>query len=490
MKKKVDSKRKMFISYLPEEEVEVAITKNGILEEYYVEVISQAKTKGNIYKGKIHNIDASLQAAFVNYGAEKNGFLQVDEVHPEYYQKDIKPLPRQKYPPLHRVLRPGQEILVQVVKEPTGSKGAYLTTYLSLPGRYLVLTPGSEDIGISRKIDDPKERTRLKKIVESMELEDGLGIIVRTVSEGQTKASLVRDLNFLKRLWKDIKHKARTQKAPCLVYEEKDLIFRAVRDYLTQDIEEVWVDHELVAVRLEEYIALMFPRKKNLVRLHISKGGLGLFERFDLDEQIEQIYSREIHLPSGARIVFDYTEALTAIDINSGKISGEKNFKEMAYKANLEAAQIIPLQLRLRDIGGQVVVDFIEMKDKKYIREVEKTLKNGLKQDRARTDFIPISRFGLAQIIRQRLGTSAFASSLEMCPCCQGRGILPSLEWQAQLSLKKIYATLRHSEEKKSQYVFDFPSTLALYLLNNKKRNILKLEDKFKTQIIIEEKKV
>ncbi|MDQ7032302.1 MAG: Rne/Rng family ribonuclease [Desulfonauticus sp.] len=483
-----DKKRKMFISYLPEEEVEVAITENGRLEEYYVEVISQTKTKGNIYKGKIHNIDVSLQAAFVDYGAEKNGFLQVDEVHPEYYQADIKPLPKQKYPPLHRVLRPGQEILVQVVKEPTGSKGAYLTTYLSLPGRFLVLTPGKEDIGISRKIDDTKERERLKKIVQDMDLEEGIGVIVRTVSEGQTKASLLRDLNFLKRLWKEIRHRARVQKAPSLVYEEKDLIFRAVRDYLTQDIEEVWVDHELVAVRLEEYISLLFPRKKNLVRLHMTKGGLGLFERFDLDEQIEKIYSREVELPSGARLVFDYTEALTAIDINSGKISGEKNFKEMAYKANLEAAEMIPLQLKLRDIGGQIVIDFIEMKDKKHIREVERTLKNGLKRDRARTDMLPISRFGLAQIVRQRLGTSAFSASLETCPCCLGRGTLPSLEWQAQVSLKKIYAALRHSEQKENIYTFSFPAPLAFYLLNRKKRNILNLEDKFKTKIIIKEK--
>ncbi|MDK2921317.1 MAG: ribonuclease [Desulfonauticus sp.] len=478
-------KKRMFISYLPEEEVEVAITEKGLLQEYYVEVISQDKTKGNIYKGKIHNIDASLQAAFVNYGAEKNGFLQVDEVHPEYYQKEIQPLPGQKYPPLHRVLKAGQEILVQVVKEPTGSKGAYLTTYLSLPGRYLVLTPGREEIGVSRKIEKAKERERLKKIVESFGLEEGLGIIVRTVSEGQTKASLQHDFNFLKRLWKDIKEKARSKSAPALLYEEKDLVFRAIRDYLTQDVEEVWVDHELVAVQVEEYIGLMFPRKKNLVRLHVPTSGLSLFERFNLDEEIANIYSREIDLPCGARLVFDYTEALTSIDINSGKISGEKNFKEMAYRANLEAAQVIPLQLRLRDIGGQIVVDFIEMKDRRYIREVEKVLRQGLKKDKARTDFIPISRFGLAQIVRQRLGTSAFSSSLEKCTCCQGRGVFPSLEWQAQLSLKKIYTTLR-KEHPKEEINFKFPAQLALYLLNNKKKNILRLEDKFKVKIIIE----
>lgn len=477
--------KKMFISYLPEEEVEVAITQNEVLEEYYVEMISQHKTKGNIYKGKVHNVDASLQAAFINYGAEKNGFLQVDEVHPEYYQSNIKPLAHQKYPPLQRLLKPGQEILVQVVKEPTGSKGAYLTTYLSLPGRYLVLTPGREEIGISRKIEDPKERERLKKIAESFTLGEGLGLIVRTVSEGQTKASLQSDFNFLKRLWKDIKHKARTQKSPSLIYEEKDLVFRAIRDYLTQDVEEVWVDHEVVAVRVEEYISLMFPRKKNLVRLHVATSGLSLFERFNLDEEISKIYSREIELPCGARLVFDYTEALTAIDINSSKISGEKNFKEMAYRANLEAAQIIPTQLRLRDIGGQIVIDFIEMKDKRYLREIEKVLRSGLKKDRARTDMLPISRFGLAQIVRQRLGTSAFSAFLEKCLCCQGRGVFPSLEWQAQMSLKQIYSQLR-KEGSKEEVVFKFPSSLALYLLNHKKKNILRLENKFKVKILIE----
>ncbi len=211
-------KRKMFLSVLPGEQIELVLALDGVIQEYYVEMLGQIKTKGNIYKGKIHNIDQALQAAFINYGTGKNGFLQVDEVHPEYYQAEVKPGKGHKYPPLQKVLKPGQELLVQVVKEPTGNKGAFLTTYLSLPGRYFVLTPGREQLGISRKIEDEKERERLKGIVQELKLDEGLGVIVRTVSEGQNKTSLSRDLQFLKRLWKEVRKKGVAEKTPALIY--------------------------------------------------------------------------------------------------------------------------------------------------------------------------------------------------------------------------------------------------------------------------------
>jgi ribonuclease E len=472
--------RKMLISVLPGEQVEVVITQDGVVVEYYVEMLHQSKTKGNIYKGKIHNIDQALQAAFINYGAEKNGFLQVDEVHPEYYLIDP---PSRGYPPLQKALRPGQEMLVQVVKEPTGNKGAFLTTYLSIPGRYFVLTPGREQLGISRKIEEEKERARLKEIVEEMGLEEGIGVIVRTVSKGQSKAALSRDLQFLKRLWKDIRKRANESPAPVLVYEEKDLAFRAIRDYLTADIVECWVDDEATADQVNEFASLVFPRRKSIVKVH-SDPHQTLFERFRVEEQLATVLSRTVNLPSGGQLVFDHTEALTAIDINSGKIGGEKNFKEMALRTNVEAAREIAHQLMLRDIGGQIVVDFIEMKDPAHVREVEKEMRQALKADRARTDVGRISKFGLMEIVRQRLGTSALSASLDMCPHCMGTGSRRNLEWRAMRALKDIFRALRSGVASEPlEYVTD--PELAVYLLNRKREKLVELEQRCGRRVLV-----
>lgn len=476
-------KRKMFISVLPGEQVEVALAEDGWLQEYYVEMLHQSKTKGNIYRGKIHNIDPALQAAFINYGAKKNGFLQVDEVHSEYYLKPLKPAKGYKYPPLQRVLKSGQELLVQVVKEPTGSKGAFLTTFLSLPGRYLVLTPGREQLGISRKIEDEKERQRLRSIVDEFKLEDGLGLIVRTVSEGQSKTSLSRDMQFLKRLWKEIRKKGMSASAPSLINEEKDLAFRAIRDYLTSDVGEVWVDDEEVADQVRQYVSLVFPRRKAMVKLH-QDPERSLLERFNLEKQIDQVSSREVDLPSGGQLVFDQTEALMAIDINSGKLGAEKNFREMAYKTNIEAAAAIPQQLRLRDVGGQVVIDFIEMRDKKHVREVEKTMRSGLKTDKARTDMNRMSRYGLVQMVRQRLGSSALSITWRNCKCCGGTGRVRNLEWQSLQALKEIYRLLRR---KGGAQTLEYPADaeLAFYLLNRKRGQLHRMEQQFGRNIEI-----
>ena len=472
--------RKMFISVLPGEQVEVVITQDGLVVEYYVEMLHQSKTKGNIYKGKIHNIDQALQAAFIQYGAEKNGFLQVDEVHPEYYLIDP---PTRGYPPLQKALRPGQELLVQVVKEPTGTKGAFLTTYLSIPGRYFVLTPGREQLGISRKIESEKERTRLREIVEEIGLEEGIGVIVRTVSEGQSKAALSRDLQFLKRLWKDIRKRAHELEAPALVYEEKDLAFRAIRDYLTADIAECWVDDAETAEQIHEFVALVFPRRKDMVKV-FTETGQSVLEKFRLEEQLRTVLSRTVSLPSGGQLVFDHTEALTAVDINSGKIGGEKNFKEMALRTNLEAAREIAHQLRLRDIGGQIVVDFIEMKDPAHVREVEKEMRQALKADRARTDVGRISKFGLLEIVRQRLGTSALSASLDLCPHCGGTGTRRNLEWRSQVALKDIYRALRKNHST-DPLIYTADKELSLYILNHKRQKLMEFEARFERSIQI-----
>lgn len=477
-------RQKMFISVLPGEQVEVVLAEEGHVNEYYVEMLHQAKTKGNIYKGYIHNIDNGLQAAFINYGAERNGFLQIDEVHPEYYQSGYKMKKGARYPLMQNVLKAGQEVLVQVVKEPTGKKGAFLTTYLSLPGRSFVYTIGRDQMGVSRKIEDEKERTRLKKVLEQLKPEPGVGLIARTAAIGQSKAALERDFKYLNRLWKDVRGKVGTEKAPSIVYKEMDLAARAVRDYLTSNVTEIWVDDKETYDQVKQFVALAFPRKPGLVKLH-TQHDKSLLERFNLVKQVEEIYSRESSMPSGGRLVFDQTEALTAVDINSGKIGGERNFQKMALKTNVEAAEEIARQLRLRDIGGQVVIDFIEMKDPKHCREVEKTMRAALKNDRARTDVSRISSFGLMELVRQRLGSSAIAVSTEACPCCGGTGIRRNMEWQALQALKDIFRQLLRGNSP-DPLVHEAEEELAIYLLNNKRGILADLEKRFGTKIHID----
>lgn len=476
-------KRKMFISVLPGEEVEVAVTEDGSLQEYYVEMTHQAKTRGNIYKGKIHNIDPSLQAAFINYGAERNGFLQIDEVHPEYYLESPSADRKGKYPPIQRVLKKGQEILIQVVKEPTGSKGAFVTSYLSLPGRYFVLTPGREQKGISRKVEDEDERKRLKEIASGVKLDEGIGVIVRTASIGQSKTALERDINYLKRLWKEVRARGTSVPTPSMIYQEPDLSARAVRDYLTDDVSEVWVDDKETADRVAEMAALVFPRRQGLVKQH-GDHEHSMWDRFSLRKQIEQLHGREVIMPSGGRLVIDHTEALTAVDVNSGKIGGETNFKEMALKTNLEAAVEVANQLRLRDIGGQVVVDFIELKDRKHVADVEKAMKSAMKVDRARHDVGKISRFGLMEIVRQRMGSSAMSVSTETCPCCQGTGTRRNLEWQALHVLRELYRLMRRAGAGET-VTYKLPSELAFYLLNQKRQRLQALEEQYQKFIHI-----
>lgn len=475
-------RQRMFISILPGEQVEVALAEEGVLLEYYLDMLHQKKLKGNIYKGVIHNIDTNLQAAFVSYGAGKNGFLQIDEVHPEYWLTHHEPAKGKKYPPIQKVLKAGQEVLVQVVKEPNGSKGAFLTTWLSLAGRFLVLTPGQEQIGVSRKVDNDEERARLREMMNGIDPGEGLGVIVRTVSAGVTKTILRSDLQYLKRVWKDIRKKATEVAAPALIHEEPGLPERAVRDYLTDDVCEIWVDNEALAESIRDMVSQLFPRKKDLVRLH-SDTRHTLWERFNLRRQLDQIYSREVTLPSGGRLVFDQTEALMAVDINSGKISGKVNFESMAFKTNVEAAETIARQLKLRDIGGQVVIDFIEMRDRKHVLEVEKTLRAAMKNDRARHDVGRMSSFGLLELVRQRMGSSALAISMEPCPHCNGTGQRRNREWQALQALRELRSLLRSCQEDRLR--FETTAEVGMYLLNHKRDTLRDMENSFGKSIEI-----
>ncbi len=483
-KKTVTMPRKMLISILPGDQVEVVLTEHGQVCEYYVEMTHQIKLRGNIYKGIISNIDTNLQAAFVNYGNSRNGFLQIDEIHPEYYLQPHDPSKGYKYPPIQKVLKIGQEVLVQVVKEPNGNKGAFLTTWISLAGRFLVLTPGQEQIGISRKVEDSEERNRLRELIRKLEPGKGLGAIIRTASEGTNKTTLQKDLNFLKRLWKDIRKRATTEKAPSLIYQEPGLARRSVRDYLSDDVVEVWVDDESTSASIREMAALLYPRKSDLVHLYTGQGKT-LWEYFNILPQLQQIHAREVTLPSGGRLVFDQTEALMAIDINSGKIGGKKNFEAMAYKTNMEAALAIARQLRLRDIGGQIVIDFIEMRDPEHCREVEKEIRTAMKTDRARHDIGKMSSFGLLQIVRQRIGSSAISISMEPCPYCNGTGQRRTMEWQAIQAQRELHRGLRSAATSGTSFLYTVDPELGLYLLNNKREQISALEQEFHTRIEI-----
>ncbi|MDR2604552.1 MAG: Rne/Rng family ribonuclease [Desulfovibrio sp.] len=477
--------RKMFVSVLPGEQVEVVITEDGQVQEYYVEMLHQAKTKGNIYKGVVHNIDPNLQAAFVGYGAGRNGFLQIDEIHPEYYVSPHDGSRGRKYPLIQKILKPGQEVLVQVVKEPAGSKGAFLTTYLSIPGRFLVLTPGREQVGVSRKVEDDGERARLRELLEGLTPGPGLGVIVRTVSMGAGKTNLQRDLQFLKRTWKEVRARGTSETAPCMIYQEMDLTARAVRDYLNESIDEVRIDDEETAAAVTEVAEALFPRRKNLVRVY-KDPGMSLFERFNIQRQLDQIHSREVTLPSGGRLVIDATEALTAIDINSGRSGGKNNFEDLAYRTNMEAAAMIPLQLRLRDIGGQIVADFIEMRDRSHWREVEKTLRNGMKADRARYDVGKVSAFGLLEMVRQRLGSSAISVSTEPCPFCNGAGVRRNMEWRCQHALRDIRNLMRNAQSKNAGTAeYHAEPELALHLLNHKRKLLTDLEQTYGVSLTV-----
>jgi ribonuclease E len=319
--------------------------------------------------------------------------------------------------------------------------------------------------------------------MEDLKLDPGIGVILRTVSSDQNKTNLSRDLQFLKRLWNEVRKKGVSEKGPALIYAEKNLAFRAVRDYLTQDVSEIWVDHAETAKQIKEFASLAFPRRKRLVKQHQDQEK-SLFERFNISPQLEKIYSRKVTLPSGGELVFDNSEALMAIDINSGKMGGETNFKELALRTNQEAAKEIAQQLKLRDVGGQIVIDFIEMKDRNHCREVEKTMRAALKEDKARTDVGRISKFGLLEMIRQRMGSSALSSTQENCPHCQGAGFRRTLEWQALLALKEIYRLL-NKKDCSSPLEYHTSPEIAFYLLNQKRKRIQALEAEYDREISI-----
>jgi len=470
--------RKMFVNAADPEIFRVAIVEEGHIEELALESASREPTKANIYKGIVVNIEPSLQASFVNYGGERHGFLPLSEVHPDYYQE--KPQNRAQTK-IQRVLRKGQELIVQVYKEESATKGAYLSTYISLPGRRLVLLPQQTHLGVSRKIEKEEERQRLKELAQKLGLPPEMGLIVRTAGETAKTLELGKDMKYLLKLWETINQNATGQPAPCLLHRDLDLITRTVRDYFSPDITTILVDNVEVFQTLRTFILEMSPRHVHTLKLY--KDNLPIFTRFQLEDQIDRIYSERVPLKSGGTIVINPTEALVSIDVNSGRCTSQKEIEDTALKTNLEAADEVARQLRLRDLGGLVVIDFIDMKDRKHQKEVEQALKHSLKKDKARVTVGTLSKFGLLELSRQRLRPTAEVSAYTICPACQGRGRIKRVDTLSLSLLRQISTQVAQGQIQEVRA--SVPLQVSNFLLNKKRKDILNLEEHYHLKIVV-----
>ncbi len=482
----------MLINVTHSEESRVAIISDKVLDAFEIESLSREHLKGNIYKGTVHRIHPALEAAFVDIGAERDAFLPLDEIcfrnlaHPPAnghngqngHATDEGGAERKKRR-IRDLLRPGEEILVQIAKEQFANKPPTLTTFYSLPGRYLVLLPGSDDTGISRRIEGD-ERVRLRQLINDLQPPEGFGLIVRTAAGvDEDTGELSRDMSYLLRVWDNVQNAAKSRRAPALLYREHDIVLRTIRDFFTPDIDEIHIDNEEVFQRARDFLRDVMPGKEHVLRLY--QGEQPIFSAFDVESQIESIFKRRLQLRSGASIVIDGTEALTAIDVNSGGSVRGHNPEETAFRTNLEAANEITRQMRLRDIGGLIVIDFIDMREASHIHEVERAVRDSMHQDKARHEVGRISRFGLMEISRQRLRPAAMATTYAACPMCEGHGAIRTTESAALVTLRKIHNRVAIGDVGTLRVAL--PSAVALYLLNQKRDELARLEQRYNTRI-------
>ncbi|MDQ7784466.1 MAG: Rne/Rng family ribonuclease [Desulfomonilaceae bacterium] len=476
--------KKMLINASHPEECRVAVVADGTLEELDVQIRTREATLGNIYKGVISRIEPSLQAVFVDYGAPRNGFLSINDVHPSYFPESFEQGRRR--PRIQDVFKKDHHVIVQVNKEERGTKGASLTTNISLAGRYLVLMPGTDLCGVSRKIEDDEERKKLKEILKQITPPENMGFIVRTAGMGRNKTELSRDLNYLLKLWRAIEKNVGQQDAPALLHREQDVVIRSIREHFSQDISEILVDEKEAYKELRSFFHQVMPKYENLVKLSQEKRPL--FNKYQLEEQIEQAYRRRIKLKSGGHIVIEPTEAMVTIDVNSGSATKEKGIEETAYRVNMEAAPEIARQLRLRDLGGIIVIDFIDMMHKKHKQDVEKTVRAELKKDRAKTKILRISTLGLLELSRQRLKSSLGTGEYLDCPLCDGRGKIRSPEMSAVSVFRRVKSLLIKGNVTEVRATV--PAPVAEYLLNNMRSQLVELESQYSSRISIMVKQV
>ncbi len=511
-------KQEMLINVAQPEECRIAVVEDGQLEELYVERSSQDNYVGNIYKGKIVNLEPSIQAAFVDFGVGRNGFLHISDVESQYFRqggydpnkliqpdgtqnapssseesgsgngrtatatRKVRPgvRPRIK-PPIQEIFRRGDEVLVQVIKEGIGTKGPTLSTYISIPGRYLVLMPALGRIGVSRKIEDEDDRRRLRDILRELNPPKGVGFIVRTAGTDRTKKELSRDLAYLLRLWKVIVRRIKTTTGPVDVYEESDMIIRTIRDIFTSDVDTILIDQVEAFERAKEFLQIVMPRYVN--RLHLYDGKEPLFHKYKLDEEIARINQRQVPLRGGGSLVIDQTEALVAIDVNSGSFRTDGTAEESAFRLNQIAAKEIARQLRLRDLGGVVVNDFIDMRHDRHRRKVEHTLRDAVKRDRARTKILRTSPFGLIEMTRQRIRPSLKRSVYKECPGCSGSGLVKSAESMALEVIRKLITCAQ--QERIARISVTVEEEVGNYLNNRKRRELTTLEDDHDLQVLV-----
>jgi len=470
--------KRILINATQKEELRVAMVEGQKLYDLDIEVPSREQKKANIYKGTITRIEPSLEAAFVDYGAERHGFLPFKEVARSYFSDEAKQADGR--PTIKAALREGQEVVVQIDKEERGNKGAALTTFISLAGRYMVLMPNNPRAGgVSRRIEGD-DRSEIREIMANLETPEGMGLIVRTAGVGRNQDELQWDLNYLIQVWTAIES-ASQKSAPFLIYQESNVIIRALRDYFRNDVGEILIDDKEVFKTAEDFIRQVMPN--NLKKIKLYEDSIPLFNRFQIESQIESAYQREVRLPSGGAIVIDHTEALISIDINSARATKGSDIEETAFNTNLESADEIARQLRLRDLGGLVVIDFIDMVSNRHQREVESRLREALKMDRARVQVGRISRFGLLEMSRQRLRPSLGESTQIVCPRCTGHGTIRSTESLAVSVIRLLEEEAL--KEQTGQVNLQAPVDVATYLMNEKRDDIAEIQKNTSVKVVV-----
>ena len=462
-------KRVMVIDGGHPEEIRVAILNDGVLDYFEVENQRKKQFKGNIYKGRVVNIAPAIEAAFVEFGGGRHGFLPLNEYCGGALVENLGAWNEGEKRP-H--LRQGMELLVQVTKEESSVKGAALTSYISIAGRFLVMMLGMKRYGISKKITGEKERERIRKNMEKLTYPENLGFIVRTVGAGELLKNLRADLTNLLKLWERTVEEGKARKAPALLYEEQDIVIRTLRDQYSSDVSEVQMDSPDSQRKAIGFFDVYYPMQKSRLKLYRQKRPL--FSKFNLEEQVERACARKVPLPSGGHIVIDRTEAIWSIDVNSGRSSKDRDIEDTAYRTNREAAAEVTRQLRLRDMGGLIVVDFIDMEDRRHIKDVEKAVKDGMKRDKARNDVSAMGKFGLVAITRQRMGISLYDTLMMGCDSCGGTGLLPTADALLVRLMRKVHDEL--SRDPSKELLVRVAPPLLESLLNRKREEITRLE--------------
>ncbi len=476
--------RWMLVNAVEKEETRIAVVRDGRLEDLHVERSRHETLVGNLYKGRVENVHASLQAAFVSIGLERNAFLHVSEVvgegEPAYHRPQRGRAPRGPKRLIQNLLQAGQEVLVQVIRDPFGEKGPSVSMEVSLPGRFLVLTPLSTHVGVSKKITSPQQRTELRTLMRQLtqEIPSNVGFIVRTSSADTTAADLRADYEYLLRLWGAVEGRAKAARAPASLYQETELVLRTVRAFFSPEIDQVVVDDPEVHARLRDFFDHVMPRFRE--RLRFYDEATPLFHRYDLESQIDQLSAKTVELPSGGSIVIEPTEGMTAIDVNSGRLVRESNPEDLALKTNLEAAREIMRQLRLRDLGGIIVIDFIDVKMERHKREIEACVREESRKDRAQMVILPLSQFCLLEIARQKTRPSLQRVSSDPCPACGGTGFVKNLESVALEVIRELKSNLDRAD---IAVVEARVSPEVAGYLKGRMEDLQKLEEKYRKRI-------